>query len=59
MLLYKDGITMDVPELDSAFYLRAGYKKVDEPVTIPAKEKHAGGRPRKSEEPEPVKDGEE
>ncbi len=33
------GITIDVPQNDVSFYLRAGYKKVEEePVTNPASE---------------------
>lgn len=36
MRLTLDGITIDVSDADAAFYLRAGYRKVDEPVDIPA-----------------------
>lgn len=30
MKLYKDGITVNVPESDMNFYIGAGYKKVDQ-----------------------------
>jgi hypothetical protein len=46
--LTLDGITIDVSENDASFYLRAGYKKVKEPVTNPAREKAAGGHDKKS-----------
>lgn len=49
MKLALDGITIDVSENDASFYLRAGFKKVKEPVTTPAREKHAGGHDKKAE----------
>jgi len=47
------GITIDVPENETSFYTRAGYKKVEEePVTNPAPEKPSRGRKANSDESE-------
>lgn len=49
MILYCNGITVDVPANEVAFYKRCGYVEVkNEPVTTPAQERQLG-RPRKSD----------
>jgi hypothetical protein len=59
MKLTNGGITIDVGKADVDFYLRAGYKKIVEPVEIPAPEVEQELPPEKAAEPvkvaEPVK----
>jgi hypothetical protein len=54
MKLTNGGITIDVGKADVDFYLRHGYKKIEEPVAVPAPEVEQELPPEKAAKPEKV-----
>jgi hypothetical protein len=54
MKLTNGGITIDVGKADVDFYLRHGYKKIVEPVAVPAPGIAQELPPEKAAEPEKV-----
>lgn len=52
--LVNCGIEIDIPEAEIERYILAGYKKIEEPVEIPAPEVRQELSPEKAAEPEKV-----
>jgi hypothetical protein len=52
--LINCGIEIDIPEAEIDRYIRAGYRKIVEPVAIPAPEVRQELPPEKATEPEQV-----